>query len=183
MLKSNIKSVQEWMPIQAFYNNGIIKLKNNFFIKILKINPINYELKSEFEKKVILNSYKTFLKNCNFDIQIIIKSNKEDISENIQKIKKQKEIEKGLNNNFMVNISDLYIEFIKEKNKENCYTSKNFYIVINSTNFHENKEENIILDLKEKYLKIKDSLSRCGNDVLEITKKQEIKNIIKSFFI
>jgi hypothetical protein len=54
--------------IKEFFDNGVIKLKNNNYIKIIKINPINYELKSDFEKKSILNSYKAFLKNCNFDI-------------------------------------------------------------------------------------------------------------------
>lgn len=185
MIKINKKiiSVQEWIPIKEFYNNGIIKLKDGTFIKILKINPINYELKSDFEKKVILNSYKAFLKNNNFDIQIIIQSNKEDISENIQKIKKQKEIEKSLNNKFMVNVIDSYINFIKNKNKEKLSSSKNFYLIINSKKYSENQEENIIIDLKEKYLKIKDSLSRCGNNVTEILNKEELKNIVKSFFI
>lgn len=58
------------------------------------MEPINYELKSDFEKNAILNSYKAFLKNCNFDVQLIIKSNKEDISENLIQLEQQKEIEK-----------------------------------------------------------------------------------------
>ena len=70
-----INNVKQWLPIKEFFNNGIIKLKNNNYVKIIKVQPINYELKSEFEKKTILNSYKTFLKNCNFDIQIIISKN------------------------------------------------------------------------------------------------------------
>lgn len=169
------------MPIKEFYNNGIIKLKNNIFIKIIKINPINYDLKSDFEKKAILNSYKAFLKNCNFDIQIIIKSKQEDISKNIKEIEKQKEIEKSLNNNFMVNIFESYINFIKNKNKEKLSSSKEFYIIISSEKIPENQEEKILLELKEEYFKIKDSLIRCGNSILEIKEKEEIKNIIKSF--
>ena len=51
-------------------------MKNGNILKILKIEPINYNLKSDLEKKSILNSYKIFLKTCGFDIQIIIKSNK-----------------------------------------------------------------------------------------------------------
>ena len=86
--KENI-SVQEWIPIEQFFDNGIIKMKNNIFIKIIKIYPINYNLKSELEKKSILNSYKTFLKTCNFDIQILIQSNKENLSDHINKIRKQ----------------------------------------------------------------------------------------------
>ena len=169
------------MPIKEFYNNGIIKLKNNIFIKIIKINPINYDLKSDFEKRAILNSYKAFLKNCNFDIQIIIKSKQEDISKNIKEIEKQKETEKNLNNIFMVNIFDSYINFIKNKNREKLSSLKEFYIIISSEKIPENQEEKILLELKEEYFKIKDSLIRCGNSILEIKEKEEIKNIIKSF--
>ena len=146
-IKKKINSVQEWLPIREFYSDGLLKLKNGKLVKILKIVPINYDLKSEFEKKTILNSYKAFLKNCNFEIQIIIQSNKEDISEN----------------------------------KEKLSSSKNFYILINSTKSPENQEENIKQELKEKYFKIKDSLSRCGNIVYEINEQEEIKKIISSF--
>ena len=83
----------------------------------------------------------------------------------------------------MVNIFNSYFEFIKNKNKETLSSSKKFYIVINSKKIPENNEENIITDLKEKYFKIKDSLSRCGNNVFEIKDKKETKNIINSFFI
>ena len=36
-------------------------------------------------------------------------------------------------------------------------------------------------DLKEKYFKIKECLSRCGNDVIEINKKDDIINVFYSF--
>lgn len=121
------------------------------------------------------------MKNCNFDIQIVIKSNKEDIAENIEKIEKQKKKEKDLNNNFMINIFDSYIKFLKNKNKEKLSSSKLFYIIINSKKIPENNQENIFNELKEKYFKIKDSLTRCGNSVDEIKNKKEIKNIINIF--
>ena len=59
MKKINIK---EWIPIEKINEDGIIKLKNNKYVKILKITPINYNLKSELEKKSILNSYKFKIK-------------------------------------------------------------------------------------------------------------------------
>ena len=89
-MKKN-KTVQEWLPVFKILENGIILLKNSSCIKILKVIPINYDLKSELEKKVILNSYKTFLKTCDFNIQIIIQSNKENLSSIISKINNQEE--------------------------------------------------------------------------------------------
>lgn len=83
----------------------------------------------------------------------------------------------------MVNIFDSYIKFIKDKNKEKLSSSKSFYILINSKKTPEISEEKIILNLKEKYFKIKNSLLRCGNNIIEIKNKNETENIINSFFI
>ena len=80
------KTLQEWLPIKEIDKKGVVKLKNNNLIKIIKVNPINYNLKSDLEKESILNSYKIFLKTCNFDIQILIQSNKEDLSHHINNI-------------------------------------------------------------------------------------------------
>ena len=80
-------STQSWIPIEEIKNNGIIKMKNQY-VKVLKITPINYNLKSDLEKEAILNSYKIFLKTCNFDIQILIQSSKENLEKNIFNIKK-----------------------------------------------------------------------------------------------
>ena len=104
------KTLQEWLPIQKIYEDGIVKTKDNRLIKIIKINPINYNLKSDLEKEAILNSYKIFLKTCNFDIQILIQSKKEDLTNHIEKIKKFPKLEK---NNFIKKYSENYINFIK----------------------------------------------------------------------
>ena len=60
ILKNKFYSVQDWLPFKRILDSGIILLKNNSYIKILKIYPINYNLKSELEKEAILNSYKIF---------------------------------------------------------------------------------------------------------------------------
>ena len=62
MNKQEIYSVQEWLPFEEVLKNGIIKINNFTFIKIIKVNSINFNLKSDLEKEAILNSYKIFLK-------------------------------------------------------------------------------------------------------------------------
>ena len=171
-----IKSIQKWISIEKILDKGIIKLKKNKYIKILRVIPINYNLKTQLEKESILNSYKVFLKTCNFDIQILIQSKKEDLSNHMENIQKISQITK---NNILKKYSEEYIEFIKGKNDRNKSASKNIYLII--MNNSENLEENIIQDLNEKYFKIKDCLSRCGNIVLECN-KEETKNILFSFF-
>lgn len=171
-----IKSIQKWIPIEQILDKGIIKISKNKYIKILKIIPINFNLKTQLEKDTILNSYKIFLKTCGFDMQILIQSKKEDLSEHIKNIR---DISEKENNKIIRKYSEKYTEFIEEKNNKNKSSSKNIYLIIKNTS--ENLEENIIQDLNEKYFKIKECLSRCGNIVLECN-KEETKNILFSFF-
>ena len=182
MQKNKEQSLQEWLPFDYILDRGIIKLKNNDYIKIINVVPINYNLKSDMEKEGILNSYKTFLKTCNFDIQILVQSNKEDLSKHISKIKESVKLEKNLN---LLKISEKYIEFVTRLNNEKKSSSKNFFIVIKvqgNDNMKQNEEEIIISELNEKYFKIKECLSRCGNTALEISNKEEMKQILFTFF-
>ncbi len=183
----NIKNltVQQWIPIDKIYNDGIIKLKENKLIKILKINPINYNLKSDLEKEAILNSYKIFLKTCNFNIQILIQSSKVDLSDHIKNIRKNvtKKSEQK-NNQQLGKIAENYIDYIQKLNLNRRSSSKNFYIVIadnidKKINILES-EEIIKNDLKEKYFKIKECLSRSGNLVSELSNQKEIEELFFS---
>jgi len=167
-------TVKEWLPYKEVFENGIIKLKNNSLAKIIKITPINFNLKSDIEKQAILNSYKVFLKTCNFNLQILIQSNKEDLSYHFSKLKKS---------NKKV-LSQKYIEYLEKTNKNQKSSSKNFYIIIKE--FQENKKnienEKILCEkLNENYFKIKECLLKCGNFVKEINEKEEVEKILYSF--
>ena len=159
--------------------DGCIKYKNHL-VKLIKVFPINYDLKSDLEKEAILNSYKTFLKTCDFDIQIIVQSKKENLSNQISTIQNALSNEK---NPKIIEISENYIEYIKQKNEENKASSKNFYIVIKSEFKNAiNSEEIAKNNLNEKYLKVKESIMKVGNQVKLIQSKEEIKRILISFY-
>ena len=179
MKQEQLYSVQDWLPFQKILDNGIIKLEENLYVKIIQINPINFNLKSELEKEAILNSYKLFLKTCNFDIQILIQSNKEDLSKHISKINSQKNIEKEN----IKKISENYIGYIKRLNQNKKSSNKRFYIMIKNIKTHENikTEEMIIEELNDNFYKIKECLARCGNVVKDITTKDQIISLLYSF--
>ena len=172
-MKNKKNTVQQWLPFEKVSKNGIIKFKDNSYVKILKVSPINFNLKSSLEKESILNAYKIFLKTCNFNI--------ENLSKHISKIEKN-----NLNKNEKIKIiSKKYIEFIQEINQKRKSSSKNFYILIKENpenkKITENVEEIMYEKLNEKYYKIKESLSRCGNIVTQCDTKQEVEKIINSF--
>ena len=160
---------------------GFVKLKNNKIIKILKISPINYNLKSDLEKEAILNSFRIFLKTCNFDIQILIQSSKEDLSSHIKNI--QKNINKK-ENNYLQDIAKNYINYIQEINLTRKSASKNFYIILSNQINKKidilQSEEIIKNDLKERYFKVKECLARSGNFVYELSNSKEVKKLFYS---
>ena len=134
-----------------------ILITKDKYIRILKILPINYDLKSDFEKKSIITAYKRVFKTCDFDFQILILSQKENIDINIEILNdkfsiredilskdkifnndnKNLENEKLINNkiNRLKFIYSNYINFIKRLNEDENITSKSFYIII-----HEKRE-------------------------------------------
>jgi len=176
-----IKSTQEWLLLDKILDDGIF-ISNGKYVKMIKVFPINYELKSDLEKEAILNSYKLFLKVCDFDIQILVQSRKENLDSHILQIKNQVESEK---NEKLLNISNFYIDYIQSKNQLQNSSSKNFYILISSQIENSLDEFNIKLireDLNSKYYKIKDSLSRCGNIVVDIDNKKDVERIMYSFY-
>ena len=172
-------TAQDWLPFDWIFEDGIIENNGNF-IKIIKVIPINYDLKSNLEKESILNSFKLFLKTCDFNMQILIQSRKEDLNSYISQIKSQIETEK---NEKLKEIFSNYINFLQIQNKERNSSSKNFFILVNYQ-IKEKEEYQIKFirdNLNEKYFKIKDSLSRCGNLVFDISTKKEAEKTLYSF--
>ncbi len=126
------------------------------------------------------------MKTCNFDLQILIQSNKEDLSKHISSVnnsakKEDKKIKE---------LSDEYINYLNQLNINKKSATKKFFIIIskkkniveNDTENEKNIENIIFEELNDNYLKIKDTISRCGNLVVEINNKNECKEILFSFF-
>ena len=177
MKKDKTNTTQEWLPWIRILDNGIVQKDENTYVKVMKVHPINFNLKSILEKETILNSYKLFLKTCNFNIQILIQSNKEDLSKHIRKINS----EKNKNSPKIQNLTDKYLKFIKEINNTRKSSNKEFYIITEENNESNREYEVIVQELNEKYFKIKECLSRCGNLVENINNKNEMEKILFSF--
>lgn len=139
-------------------------MKNGNILRILKVLPINFNLKSELEQKAILNSYKLFLKNLNSKIQIIISNRKTDVSGHFDKI-----IKNTNENSQIYEMSKDYINLINEIMSEKGTITREFYIVIKVTDNIENE-----------ILKIKEYLINCGNSIIECDKNQ-IMDLLQNF--
>ena len=166
---------------EEIFSNGIIKTKD-CYLKLLKVYPINYNLKSSLEKEAILNSYRLFLKTCNFDIQFLVQSKKEDLSYHLKKISDLK-----INNEKMNMYRNSYIEYLRKVSLENKSSNKEFYIVLKQPIEGENisfenslqiAENNIF----ENFMKVKDTISRTGVIVKQIDSEQDVLNLLKEMY-
>ena len=175
-------SIQEWLPLEKVLENGIIKLKNQRYIKIISVCPINYNLKSELEKEAIVHSYKLFLKTCNFDMQFVIQSNKEDYGQYFSYLQQQAKKE----NKTIQKIQEKYCQSIKKLSSIRQSSNKKFFLIIATselTGKSENNDREATEELNEKYHKIKECLARCGNDVSDYSSKLQVHLILESFLI
>lgn len=155
------KCIEEIIPIENIEDNEVT-LKNGKRISILKVEPINFNLKSSTEQNLILESYKKFLKQCDFDFQILIQTQKTDIDKLLKTLVNCITYEPEIGD-----IVRSYISLIKELSEVKGGISRRFYIVIKTD--------------ESRVSKIITGLSECGN-VVEKCSYTEIVNVLKNSF-
>ena len=115
-----------------------------------------------------------------YDDIIKFSDKKEDLSKHISNINCQKEKEEKSISEY----SNKYIEYIQSLNHQKKSSSKNFYIILKYKNDDKKiktVDDLAIENLNDKYFKIKDCLSRCGNGVIDINNINDSKNVLFSF--
>ncbi len=107
--------------------DGIILLPNNQYRAVLETSSINFELKSEAEQDVIIDSFQNFLNSLSFPVQILVRVREIDVDQYIEQIliKKDKENEEA----YKTQIQN-YAEFIRNLVSGNKILSRHFYFVI-----------------------------------------------------
>lgn len=162
--KKEEKDVKELIPIEKI-EQGSITLKNGKVVAVYKVEPTNFKLKTALEQKAILEGYKLFLKRCNFDMQIIVQTQKRDLSKYIRDIKENTKASDDIRE-----MANDYICFLKEVTEEKDVFSKNFYILVKLDK----------ATCEDDYIKIKESLSECDNDVEKCSNEETIK-LLKNY--
>ncbi len=159
MKKKEYKNIKDWIPIKNIRDDTIY-LKNNTAVKLFKINPINFHLKTDTEKIITLEKYKRFLKAYSYDVQIIIQTDRVDIEKHLMAMEDFKNKEPELS----PMVSD-YIEHLQSilLKKENV--SRKFYLV----SFSKNCE------------KLRSAFSNVDNDIIECSNDEIIKVLGRYF--
>lgn len=120
-------STQEHLPIEDIKDNLVI-LKDGSCAMILSVSSVNFDLLSEKEQDAIIYAYGALLNSLSFPIQILVRSQKKDISSYLEIL--QKEEMKKQQNPLLYNLISSYRKFVAEMVKKNNVLDKNFYVVI-----------------------------------------------------
>lgn len=107
--------------------DGVLSLPDNQYCMIVETSAINFELKSEDEQDVIIDSFQTFLNSLPNKLQILIRVRELDIDQYLEQIKNLKKRE---DNQIYQSQIDSYSIFIKKLVSGNKILSRRFFIII-----------------------------------------------------
>jgi type IV secretory pathway VirB4 component len=119
-------STQEHLPI-AGIQDGVIIMTDGSVRAVLKVEPINFELKSQREQDGIIYSYQAFLNSLEFPIQIVIQSKKLDLERYL--IKVESTIKDMTNDLLRIQTED-YVGFVRRLISVANIMSKRFYVIV-----------------------------------------------------
>jgi len=126
MPASTANSTQEHLPI-AGIQDGVVIMSDGSVRAVLKVEPINFELKSEQEQNGIIYSYQAFLNSLEFPIQIVIQSKKLDLERYLVKMEAAT---KGMTNELLKIQAEDYTDFVRRLISVANIMSKRFYVVV-----------------------------------------------------
>lgn len=87
-------SIQAWLPIKNIIS-GVVITKDNRFIKILEVLPVNVYLKSASDRQNIITSYAAYLKIAPDDLQLEARSIPADTMEYVERMRQYAEKEEN----------------------------------------------------------------------------------------
>lgn len=121
--------------------DGTLILPDNEYRIIVETSSINFELKSDEEQDILIDSFQNFLNSLPCELQVLVRVREVDIDRYLEEIGKSKDIEKEKVYRDQINN---YTSFIKNLVSGNKILSRRFYIVIPYKNTDKNKDFSLI---------------------------------------
>ncbi|MBP9826887.1 hypothetical protein KBC99_00190 [Candidatus Saccharibacteria bacterium] len=107
--------------------DGILILPDNHYRAVLSISAINFELKSEAEQDVLIETYQSFLNSLACPLQIVVRIRELDMDKYLEDFKeKLKDEPEEVYKEQIKN----YTEFVQSLIKTNKILARHFYVVI-----------------------------------------------------
>ncbi|MBU0570000.1 hypothetical protein KKB40_04435 [Patescibacteria group bacterium] len=141
-------TTQDLVPV-ADIIDGVVIYKNGGAAQIMETTSLNFGLLSEMEQEAVIASYAGLLNSFNFPVQIVVRTQKKDISSYMNFLAS---VEKNVKNPKLQNIMTDYKAFVIEAIKKKNVLSKKFYIVIPFTPYELGVGKSVASSLRPKAL-------------------------------
>jgi hypothetical protein len=108
-------------------SDGVLQLRKHAYRKVLKVSPVNFELRSEDEQDAITDRYESFLNSIGFPLQILVRTREVDMDEYLKNVadrtvaEKEKVYKQQLRN---------YDRFVRKLVKTNKILTRHFYVIV-----------------------------------------------------
>ncbi len=122
----DIEASQEFIAIKDIYKD-IVVLKRGGIRKILMLSAVNFELKSQEEKELIIAHYQAFLNSLDFPIQVVVSSRKADIESYIESLNEKIKAEASP---LIKMQAEEYLNFVRNLIEIGNISTKRFYLSV-----------------------------------------------------
>lgn len=123
---SPLTSTQRFLPIAEIRNDTII-LKNGGVRAVLKVEALNFNLKSETEQQGIISGYGSFVNTLTFPLQIVIRSFRTNIDEYLTQMQGYADNQQ---NALLKDQTQGYINFMQRLVEVADIMQKKFYVIV-----------------------------------------------------
>lgn len=124
-----VATTQDHLDIETIQDDMVI-LKNGVCSMVIQSSAINFGLLSEEEQDATIYTYAGLLNSLSFPVQIVVKSEKKDISGYLELLSTQ---EKKLKDGVLKERMGKYRQFIETTITEQNVLDKKFYVVVSYT--------------------------------------------------
>ncbi len=121
-----VATTQDHLEVETI-RDDVVVLKNGLISVVIQTSAINFGLLSEEEQDATIYAYAGLLNSLSFPVQIVIKSEKKDISSYLELLVSQ---EKKLKDETMKMRMSQYRNFIETTIQEQNVLDKKFYIIV-----------------------------------------------------
>lgn len=153
---------QRFIGVKAIKNNAVYLAKGGLRT-VLKVEPLNFRLLEESQRKAIILNYREFLNHLTTPIQVIVKTSKPDLKDYYERAQERL---KGSSKE-MHSLFEDFMVFEDDFLDKNCVMERNFYLVVSPQarsllGKAGSKDDRELKELEEKTKIIQEKLLACG---------------------
>ena len=158
-----VKYIQDFIPVKNI-KNGVIRLTDGRYIKILEIEPINFMLRSSEEQLGIIYSFAGWLKISPMRMQFKSITRRADTDRHIRALREEIERERDPH---CRQLGEGYIGLIKDVGSGEALTRRFFLIFQYEARNAFDEERKIYSAMQTVEQNARAYLSQCGNEVIQ----------------